>query len=120
MVAKVQFAEHPFDISYAAAQLAQFCASEGPSCWAVLTHLVGYFVHLPSFKLTYHKDSVGGLNGYTDSDRGSSLSCRLTTSLMARYNRCPVLWSSKMQKSVAFSSAEAEYYLASEMAIEII
>jgi hypothetical protein len=39
---------------------------------------------------------------------------------MALYNRCPVLWRSKMQKSVALSSAEAEYYSASEMAIEII
>ncbi len=39
---------------------------------------------------------------------------------MAQYNRCPVLWRSKMQESVALSSAEAEYYSASEMAIEII
>jgi hypothetical protein len=40
--------------------------------------------------------------------------------LMARYNCSQVLWMSKMQKSVVLSLAEAEYYLASEMAIEII
>ncbi len=73
-----------------------------------------------SFKLTYRKDSVGGLDGYTDSDWGNSLSRRSTTSLMARYNHGPVLWRSKMQKRVALSSAEAEYYSGSEMAIEII
>ena len=39
---------------------------------------------------------------------------------MARYNRGPVLWRSKMQKTVALSSAKAEYYSASEMAIAII
>ena len=84
MVAKIQFAAHwiRFDISYAAAQLARFCASAGPLHWAALTHLVGYLVHRPSFKLTYRKDSAGGLDGYT---------------VMARYNRGPVLLRSKMQ-----------------------
>jgi hypothetical protein len=43
-----------------------------------------------------------------------------TTGLMARYDRGPVLLISKMQKSVALSSAEAEYYLASEIAIKSI
>ena len=123
MVAKIQFAAHSswirFDISYAAAQLARFCASAGPSHWAALTHLMGYLVHRPSFKLTYLKDSDGGLDGYTDSDWGNSLSRRSTTGLMARCNRGPVLWRSKMQKTMALSSAEAEYYSASEMAIEI-
>jgi hypothetical protein len=93
IVAKVYFAVHwiQFDISYgtyAAAQLALFCASAGPLHWAVLT---GYLVNWPSFKLTYRKDSVGGLNGYTDSDWGSSLSCQSTTGLMAQYNPRPVL-----------------------------
>ena len=42
------------------------------------------------------------------------------TGLLARYNRGLILWRSKMQKTVSLSSAEAEYYAASEMAIEII
>jgi hypothetical protein len=69
-VAKARFAAHwiRFDISYAAAQLARFCASAEPSHWAALTHLVGYLLHQPSFKLTYRKDSVGWLDGYIDSD----------------------------------------------------
>jgi hypothetical protein len=44
---------------------------------------------------------------------------RSTTGLMASYNSGQVLWRSKMQKSVALSSAEAEYYWASEI-IEIL
>ncbi len=77
-------------------------------------------MHRPSFKLTHCKDSVGGLNGHTDSDWGNSLSRRSSAVLVAQYNRGPVLWRSKMQKSVVLPSAKAEYYSASEMAIEII
>ena len=121
-VAKVQFAAYwvRFDISYAAAQLARFCVSAGPSHWAALAHLIGYLIHRPSLKLEYRRDAVGGLDGFADSDWGNSVSRRSTTGLLARYNRGPVLWRSKMQKTVSLSSAEAEYYSASEMAVEII
>jgi hypothetical protein len=58
---------------------------------------------------------------HTDSDWGNSLSRRSTTGLMTRYKCGPLQLRSKMQKSVALSLAEAEYYYwASEMAIEII
>jgi hypothetical protein len=60
------------------------------------------------------------LDGFTDSDWGNSLSRKSTTGLLARYNRGLILWRSKLQKTVSLSSAEAEYYAASEMAIEII
>ncbi len=86
-----------------------FFLSAGPSHWAALTHLVGYLVHRPRFKLTYSKDSIGGFDGYIDSDRGNSLSHLSTTGLMTRCKRCPMLWRSNMQKSVALSSVEAEY-----------
>ena len=122
MVAKVQFAAYwtRFDISYTTAQLARFCASAGPSHWAALTHLIGYLIQRPSLKITYWNGANGGLDGFTDSDWGNSVSRKSTTGLIARYNRTPILWRSRMQKTVALSSAEAEYYSASEMAVEII
>jgi hypothetical protein len=76
--------------------------------------------HRPSLKLKYRLDSVGGLDVFTDSDCGNSVSWQSTTGLVARYNRAPILWRSKMQKTVALSSAEAEFYSASEMAVEVI
>ena len=85
-----------------------------------LTHLIGYLIHRPSLKVTYHTGSAGGLDGFADSDWGNSVSRKSTTGLVARYNRTSVLWRSKMQKTVSLSSAEAEYYSASEMAIETI
>ena len=66
MIAKVQFAAYwiRFDISYTTSQLARFCASAGPSHWAALTHLIGYLLYRPSFKIAYKCGAVGGLDGY--------------------------------------------------------
>ena len=121
-VAKLQFAATwtRCDISYSAAQLVRFCASAGVSYWAALHHLMGYLDANKSFKLTYHKGGIGCLAGYADSDWDNSISRRSTTGLMARYNKGMVLWRSKMQKTIALSTAEAEYYAASEMGIKIL
>ena len=122
MIAKVQFAAYwvRLDISYTASQLARFCASAGPSHLGALTHLIGYLIHRPSFKIVYKRAAIGGLDGYTDSDWVNSMSRRSTSGLLARYNGAPILWRSKMQKMVALSSAEAEYYSASDMAVETV
>jgi hypothetical protein len=45
---------------------------------------------------------------------------RSTTGQLARYNKSIVLWRSKLQKTIALSTAEAEYYAAPEIASEII
>ncbi len=41
-----------FDLSFAVAQLARFCASVGKSHWAALHHLMEYLQAQQSFKLT--------------------------------------------------------------------
>ena len=122
MSAKTKSIAHwiSFDVSYTAAQLARFCASAGVSHWAALHHLMGYLEHNPSFKLTYREGHSSGLDGYADSDWGNSASRRSTTGILARYNKQIVLWRSKLQKTISLSTAEAEYYAASEMAIEMI
>ena len=122
MVAKIQFLAHwvRFDIAYPAAQLARFCATAGQSHWAALTHLMGYLSYRPSLKLKYNREYVKGLDGFADSDWGNSASRKSTSGLLARYNRSLLTWRSKMQKSIALSTAEAEYYSVSEMAIEMI
>jgi hypothetical protein len=118
IVAKLQFAATwiRFDISFAEAQLAWFCASAGKTHWAVYLE-----VH-PSFKLTYRKRSAlsNGLTCFADSDWAMSLSSRSTTGSLFLYNRSQIAWRSKLQKMIALSTAEAEYYSASRAAVEVI
>ncbi len=65
-----------------------------------------------------------GLDGF---DWGSRIQesllrvqCFKKVYLLARYSRSLLMWRSTMQKSIAVSTAEAEYYSVSEMAIEMI
>ncbi len=59
-----------------------------------------------------------------DSNWGNSSSQRSTSGKFCLYNRSPILWHSKMQKTTALSralsTAEAEYYSASTAATEVL
>ncbi len=61
-----------------------------------------------------------GLDGFTDSDWGNSVSWWFATGLLALYKKSIVLWQSKLQKTILLSTAAAKYYAASEIAINII
>jgi hypothetical protein len=81
-----------------------------------------YIVKYPSFKLDYKKkpNKVTGLDGFCDADWGTSDTRRSTTGNVFRYNGAPIHWKSKLQKTIALSTAEAEYYSASLGAVEVI
>ena len=81
-----------------------------------------YLEKHPSFKLDYYKcpTKPTGLDGYCNPDWGTSDNRRSITGNIFRYNGAPIAWKSKLQKSVALSTAEAEYYSASLGAVEVI
>jgi hypothetical protein len=60
------------------------------------------------------------LSGFTDSDWGNSSSRRSTSGNLMLYNKAPIMWKSKMQKTTALSTAEAEYYSASTAGSEVL
>lgn len=124
IVAKLQFASTwvRYDISFAVAQLARFCASAGPSHWGALRHLMGYLMANSSFKLEYRRrrEKAIGLDGYCDADWANNVTRRSTTGNIFRYNFGPISWKSKLQKTISLSTAEAEYYSASTAAVEVI
>jgi hypothetical protein len=104
-----------FDTSFTVSSLARFCNSAGPSHWAALHHLMEYLEGFPSFKLTYRRRTGvdDGLSGFADADWGNSSSRRSTSGNLCLYNRSPISWRSKQQKTTALTTAEAEYYDAS-------
>ena len=62
------------------------------------------------------------LSWYADADWGNSSSRRSTSGMVTvmLYNRLPIMWKSKMQKTTALSTAEAEYYSASAAGCEVL
>ncbi len=74
-----------------------------------------YLSNQSSFKITYRScmKLVDLLSGYADADWGNSSSRRSTSCMVMLYNESPIKWKSKMQKTTALSTAEAEYYSAS-------
>ena len=53
-----------------------------------------------------------GMDTYADADWGNSSSRRSTFGMVMLYNKSPIMWKSKMQKTTALSTAEAGYYAA--------
>jgi hypothetical protein len=78
---------------------------------------MGYLSYRPSLKLKYNREYVKGLDGFADSDWGNSASRKSTSGLLTRYNSSLLMWHSKMQKSIALSTAEAENYSVSEISL---
>jgi hypothetical protein len=75
-----------------------------------------YIEGLPSFNITCRrriKHNQDLLSGYADSDWGNNSSRRSTSGNLMLYNQAPTMWRTKMQKTTALSTAEAEYYSAS-------
>ncbi len=82
-----------------------------------------YIEGLPSFKITYRRRVMHNqdlLSGYADSDWGNRSSRRSTSGNLMLYNQAPIMWRSKMQKTTALSTAEAEYYSASTAGSDVL
>jgi hypothetical protein len=60
------------------------------------------------------------LPGYADADWGNSSSSTSTSCMVMLYNKSLIMWKSKMQKTTALSTAEAEYYSASMAGCEVL
>jgi hypothetical protein len=108
-VAKIQFVANwvRYDISFAASQLARFCASAVVSHWVALHHVMGYLNSNPSFKLVYWHGNYNGLDAFADSNWGNSESRRPTTELLARHKKSIVL----RRSSLIIKKAEDNCYV---------
>ena len=96
------------DIAYAIGLLSRYMANPGPEHFAALDKLWKYLASYPKQGLFYHSEPE--LLGYCDSDWGGDTGTRRsTTGYIYLFRGSPLAWGSKLQKTVALSSCEAEY-----------
>jgi hypothetical protein len=97
------------DLAYSVGCLARFMSNPGPIHFKTLNKVWDYLRNTADLGLYYHSKS-STLIGYTDADWGGDIDTRRsTTGYIFLYRGTPISWSSKLQKTVALSSCEAEY-----------
>jgi hypothetical protein len=98
------------DISQAVGALAKYMAKPLASHWAVAKHVLRYLAGTIDYGITYGGNTPTPiLVGYCDSDYGSDPdSRRSTTGYAFMLNGGAISWASRLQKTVAASTTEAE------------
>jgi hypothetical protein len=61
-----------------------------------------YLTAHPSSKINYRRGTIliDLLSGYADADWGNTSSSRSTSGMVMLYNKSPMMWKSKMQKTM--------------------
>jgi hypothetical protein len=87
----------------------------------MLSVCMRYLVYTPKFGLWYPKGSTFDLIGYSDADWvGCKINRKSTSGTCQFLGRSLVSWASKKQKSVALSTAEAEYIVAGHCCAQLL
>jgi hypothetical protein len=112
------------DIAYTAHALSSYLCNPGPTHWTAAKHALRYLRGTAGYQLVYQKDDNGlVLAGYSDADYAGHLDTRRSTSgfcfSVQQQSGC-ITWSSKLQPTVATSTAEAELNAAMAAAQEAI
>lgn len=109
------------DISFAVSSLARFSSNPTKEHWTALKRLLRYLKGTTMFGILYTKGGASECIGFSDADWAGDTNDRKSTSgYVFMLNGGAVSWSSKKQKCVALSTAEAEYVALSSAAQESI
>lgn len=110
------------DIINRVVHLAQFMTNFNKEHWIAAKRILRYVKKTSDFGLSYKKDNKElNIVGYTDADWGGDIMDRKSYTGYV-FNMCngAITWKSQKQKTVALSSAEAEYISIAEAAKEAI
>lgn len=108
------------DITFTVSYLSQFNNCYNKDHWQAAKRVLRYLQGTKDFKLTFKK-SEDPIIGYTDADWASCiLDRRSYTGYCFTYAGAAISWESRKQKSVALSTAEAEYMALTEAAKEAL
>jgi hypothetical protein len=109
------------DICFVVNTLSQFMVEPRRLHWVAAKHVLRYLCGTVDYGLDYHRGDGVHLVGYIDSDWAGCVSERKSTSgCFFGLGSAVVSWFSRKQKSVALSSAEAEYMAASQASCEAL
>ena len=108
------------DIAWAVSRLSQYMQEPTIEHVEAAKHVFRYLRQTTEFKIRYQGAGNSGLIGYSDADWGENRdNRRSTTGFVFLMADGAVTWTSRMQKTVARSSTEAEYMALSEACSEV-
>lgn len=108
------------DIAHAVGVVSRFMSDPGREHWEAVKWLLRYLKGTSKLGLCFKgKDSV--LRGYTDADlSGCKETFKSTSGYIFTVGGTAVSWMSRLQKSVALSTTEAEYMAVAEASKELV
>ena len=108
------------DIAHAVGVVSRFMSNPGREHWEAVKWLFRYLKGTSKVALHFKKNDAI-LEGFSDADLGGCLDTRKsTTGYIFTLGGTAVSWMSRLQKSVALSTTEAEYMAISEAGKEMI
>ena len=111
------------DIAYAVSRAAGKMAAPSKDDWQQVLKIMGYLKETKHLGLRFARSTEKNveLQGYADADFAADYKDRKSrTGYIIFLNKCPIIWQSKKQRSVATSTTEAEYMSASDAAQDLI
>ena len=109
------------DIAYAVNNLAKFISKPQKEHWTALKRVLRYLKDTVNYGILYRQEGSNECIGYSDADWAGDVSDRRSTSgYIFMLGGGAISWSSRKQKCVALSTAEAEYVALAGAAQECI
>jgi len=107
------------DISFAVNYAARFCESPTVSDWNKILNIFKYLNNTINYKISFN--GKGNLHAFSDADFGGDKIDRKSTSgMIISFGNNPIFWTSNKQKTVALSTAEAEFISAAKCSKKIL
>lgn len=112
------------DIAYAVNQVAHFVSNPGKGHWEAIKQILAYLAGTVHYGISFGGERMNPespLLAYSDADLAADLTKRKsTTGVCVSFHGGLVSWGSKRQRATALSTAESEFYAASDCSRDVI
>ena len=112
------------DLAYAVIKLSQFASAPQNHHWEDIKRILRYLRGTTNARLILGKRNTNAddadLVGFFDAAHGDTIDRRSTGGYIFLYHGSPISWTSKVQRTIALSTVEAEYMSGTEACKELI